>query len=86
VAVAQRLPRFYARIERIHDMQRVAKIILEAEDDDGQPQPGNGNGGGRQAAGSTPAGAEARLRGIPAIGRGVTGAIRGTVPHLDGLG
>lgn len=31
--------------------------------------------------GVTPAGDERRLRGIPAIGRGVTGAIPGTIPH-----
>lgn len=37
-------------------------------------------------AGSRPRGAAkmepAELRGIPAIGRGVTGAIKGTAPHL----
>lgn len=34
----------------------------------------------RPAAGATPAGDEERLRGIPAIGRGVGGAMRGTRP------
>jgi hypothetical protein len=33
------------------------------------------------AAGATAAGDPARLRGLPAIGRSVTGAIRGTSPH-----
>lgn len=31
--------------------------------------------------GATAGGDERKLRGIPAIGRGVTGAIAGTVPH-----
>lgn len=31
--------------------------------------------------GATAGGDERKLRGIPAIGRGVTGAISGTVPH-----
>jgi hypothetical protein len=34
---------------------------------------------------ATPVGDWRRLRGLPAIGRGVTGAIRGTVPHVDGV-
>ncbi len=34
----------------------------------------------RTTAGATPAGDERRLRGIPAIGRGVQGAIAGTRP------
>jgi len=32
-------------------------------------------------SGATAGGDERKLRGIPAIGRGVTGAIAGTVPH-----
>ena len=35
----------------------------------------------RSARGATPAGDEARLRGIPLQARGVGGTIRGTQPH-----
>lgn len=30
-------------------------------------------------------GNEAQLRGLPAIGRGCRGAMRGSVPHIDGI-
>lgn len=39
----------------------------------------------RAFAGVTAPGDRARLRGLPAVGRGVGGAMRGTVPHVDGL-
>jgi hypothetical protein len=74
--VPPRLPRFAAMAERIADARRIAEIVLEAE----TAEPVTS-----QAARSTPAGAEARLRGVPAIGRGVRGAITGSVPHLDGI-
>lgn len=35
----------------------------------------------RTVRGATPAGDEQRLRGIPALARGVGGTIRGTQPH-----
>jgi hypothetical protein len=37
----------------------------------------------RSAQGATAGGDERRLRGIPAIGRSVSGAIPGTSPHAD---
>ena len=36
-----------------------------------------------RVAGVTAGGDRARLRGLPAVGRGVTGAVRGSVPHRD---
>ena len=73
-----------APVSWMEDERKLARILLEVEAID--TKPANGNGDGRQAPGSTPAGAVLRLRGIPAIGRGVTGAVRGSVPHVDGLG
>ena len=34
---------------------------------------------------TTAGGDERKLRGIPAIGRSVSGAIPGTIPHVNGL-
>jgi hypothetical protein len=34
---------------------------------------------------ATAAGDSAKLRGAPFVGRGISGAIRGTVPHVDGI-
>lgn len=65
------LPRFDAHNQRIQDEQKLARILVEV----GEPAP--------QAIGhATAGGDERRLRGIPAIGRGVAGAVPGTAPHL----
>jgi hypothetical protein len=64
------LRRFHAHHERINDERKLARILLET----GEAAPvkvGHATAGGDQR----------KLRGIPAIGRGVTGAINGTVPH-----
>ena len=67
----QPLPRAYRRQEQTGDTEKVDRILREVGDE----QPAS-------AAGA--AGDERRLRGVPAIGRGVAGAIRGTRPR-DGL-
>ena len=51
--------------------RQLARIAREQRGDDGSQRP----------TGVTAAGDERRLRGLPAVGRGVSGAIRGTSPH-----
>lgn len=68
--MSQILRRFDAHAERLHDERRLANILLET----GEPAPTT------TRAGATPAGDERRLRGIPAIARGVPGHIPGTRP------
>lgn len=58
----------HAQQDAHYAKQRV-RIALEAN-----PEP-------PQARGATAGGDERKLRGIPAIGRGVQGAIPGTTPH-----
>ena len=53
-----------------HILERNRRIALETST---TPEVG--------VKGATAGGDERKLRGIPAIGRGVTGAISGTVPH-----
>jgi hypothetical protein len=64
------LPRFNRTTERINDQQAIAKAILESTPSETTTF---------QRA--TLAGDTRRLRGIPAIGYGVDGAIPGTNPH-----
>lgn len=64
------LPRFFAELQRIDDERKLARILLET----GETAPP------KQAAGATSGGDWQRLRGLPAIGRGCAGAIRGTDP------
>lgn len=52
------------------DERKLAAILLET----GEALPV------KQTAGSTSGGDEQRLRGLPAVGRGVSGAIKGTDP------
>lgn len=66
------LPRFHVQHERIRDQQKLARILLET----GEAAP-------TQTAGSTAGGDARKLRGIPAIARGVAGAHPGTAPHSD---
>lgn len=55
---------------RAEDEAKLARILVEV----GEPAP--------QTVGhATAGGDERRLRGIPAIGRGVAGAVPGTAPH-----
>jgi len=63
------LPRAYRRQEQSSDTEKVDRILREVGDE----QPAT-------AAGATAAGDERRLRGIPAVGRGVSGAISSTDP------
>lgn len=69
-AVSLPLPRFFADLERVRDAQKLALIAVEVGEET-PPQ---------SAPGATAAGDWARLRGLPAIGRGCAGAIRGTDP------
>lgn len=55
---------------RAHDQAKIARILIEV----GEPAP-------ETPAHGTAGGDERKLRGIPAIGRGVAGAIPGTAPH-----
>ena len=64
------LPRFHAHHQRIEDERKLAKILLET----GEMAPP------AQTAGVTSGGDPERLRGLPAIGRGVSGAMRGSDP------
>ena len=61
------MPRAYRRQLQAQDQANVDRITREAADD-----------GQRYA--NTPGGDARKLRGIPAIGRNVRGAIPGTVP------
>lgn len=65
----QPLPRFLDT--RAEDERKLARILLETGAS--VPEPA-------RTAGATAGGDERRLRGIPAIGRGVSGAISGTQP------
>jgi hypothetical protein len=59
---------------RIHQAQVLVEIIQDLNLDNPYPQ---------IATGVTAGGDERRLRGIPAIGRGVAGAIPGTRPGAN---
>jgi hypothetical protein len=67
--VPQPLPRAYRRQLQAEDLQKVARIVAEIDEAAIQ-----------SAAGATSGGDEARLRGLPAIGRNVAGAIPGANP------
>jgi hypothetical protein len=70
---ARRLPRYLdAELQRIEFQRKLARILLETgvELPAATAKPINGAGGGEPA----------RLRGLPAIGRNVSGAIPGTDP------
>ncbi len=64
------LRRYDAHHEHLADERNLARILLET----GQHAPPT-------IGHATAGGDERRLRGIPAIGRGVTGAVNGTIPH-----
>jgi hypothetical protein len=66
--MARVLPRFIDT--RAEDERKLARILLETGE---EAPPLN-------SAGATAAGDPARLRGLPAIGRGCAGAVRGTNP------
>ena len=63
------LGRYTRHTQALEDSQKIAKILLEV----GEPLPVNTH--------ATAGGDERKLRGIPAIGRGVSGAVPGTAPH-----
>ena len=65
------VPRFHRFQERLADERKIAKAILEGEAAE-LPT--------RTAAGGTAAGDPRRLRGLPAIGRNVSGATHETDP------
>jgi len=64
--VSQRLPRFNPNLQG-EDAAKVDKLVEEAELSS-------------LVTGVTAAGDESRLRGLPAVGRGCSGAIPGTRP------
>jgi len=70
--VPQRLPRFDSAREEAAWRNKLARILLEA----GEPEAPHGVKTGSDVGGGDPA----RLRGLPAIGRNVAGAIPGTDP------
>ena len=63
-----RYPQHLREQQAREDARKVDRIVGEAEAVDAVP------------TGVTAGGDERRLRGVPAIGRGVSGAIPGTVP------
>jgi hypothetical protein len=69
VDVTQHLPRFARKLQQIEDDRKLAKILLETGEAAPPPTKGASNGGDWE-----------RLRGLPAIGLGVSGAIRGSDP------
>jgi hypothetical protein len=71
-AVPQPLPRAFRRQLAAEDSAKVERIVREAE-----------GAAVDSVAGVTAGGDSARLRGVPAIGRGVSGAIRGTNPVAE---
>lgn len=68
------LPRFTATIERIHDHRQLNRILGETPENTNPTPP----------TGVTAPGDTRRLRGIPCIARGTSGASPGTLPHADG--
>jgi len=68
--VPQPLPRAYRRQLQAEDLARVEEIVREVGEAEEPPA----------VAGATAAGDERRLRGIPAISRGTSGAIAGSDP------
>ena len=64
------LGRYHRDAQKALDAAKLAKILLEV----GEPIP-------EKVGHATAGGDERRLRGIPAIGRGVAGCIPGTAPH-----
>lgn len=72
--MSQTLGRFHRRSQATADQQKIARILLET----GEAAPM------MRTAGATNGGDERKLRGIPAIGRGVAGAIKGSTPHNSG--
>ena len=67
--VPRSLPRAYRRQLEALDLEKVMRLVQEAVDE--TPE---------STAGSTAGGDGRRLRGIPSVGRGVSGAIGGTDP------
>lgn len=61
------------RIRHLNEAERQAKLMAEIALDTGDDTP-------IKISSSTPAGDPQRLRGIPAIGKGVAGAIPGSRP------
>lgn len=66
------LRRFDARAEHLEDERKLVRILLETGDE--APKQAKRTGTDLAVDGI-------RLRGIPAIGRGVRGAVHRTVPH-----
>jgi hypothetical protein len=62
-----RFPRYLRRQLEAHDAAKVDRIVRQAVDE-------------APAAGATAPGDSRRLRGIPAVGRGTTGAVFGSDP------
>lgn len=67
--VPELLPRFTRVMEALEDARRIGRILAETGELPDEP-----------SAGATAGGDPSRLRGIPAIGRGCSGAIPGTRP------
>ncbi len=63
------------RIRHHHETKRNDRLKAELAQTDHTPT----------TTSATPAGDQRKLRGIPAIGRGVTGAIQGSIPHANAL-
>ena len=72
IAVPEILPRFFRRLQEIEDLRRIAKIILEGgevENEAGLPLRASADGH-----------RDDRRRGLPMIGRGVSGSTNHTDP------
>jgi hypothetical protein len=65
------LGRFHKHEQHQADLHKIARILIDV----GEPAPEI------PAGHATAGGDERKLRGIPAIGRGVAGAVPGTAPH-----
>ena len=73
LSVPQLLPRIYRQMQAMEDERRLAKVLLEAGDE--VPEQ-NSTPRTRRTNGHDPA----RLRGLPEVGRNVTGATVHTNP------
>jgi hypothetical protein len=69
--VSRILSRFQRQMEAMKDAERLTRILLEVGAGEDEPP---------KVTGQTPVGDWERLRGLPAVGRGVSGAMRGTDP------
>ena len=73
----QRLPRFYLRQQELEDARKLARIILES---DGLPDEVDDSKPSSRLTRGADGHDWRRRRGLPMVGRGISGAMPGTNP------